>query len=266
MDPVRRGLLFSHLAKLVGISVEEVGATLRKLAASAGGGGPKLATERQEGNDEIRNLKFESNSNFEIQNGELETRNSKLEKVDVRQLKGLAAAEGWVIGALLVVPGIYLKVRDEVSLNLFMTFRRLAEVVIEYMESHEDPSECTLVGLTTQIESGGGDQELVRQAIELEKKTSDWLDPQFSPMHNKMLKHAADDRGVSLEGVIRDSLEQLREERGDEDPGVMADLGPTGGGGGELVDGDAAALAALQGFIAKKAQKGGGLGNVGLGR
>jgi hypothetical protein len=161
---------------------------------------------------------------------------------------------------------MYLKVRDEISLNLFVTFQRLASVVIEYLESHDDPSVCKLADLTTHLE----DSELVRQAIELERKASDWLDPQFSPIHNKMLKHSAEDRGLSLEGVIRDSLRQLREERGDEDPGVTADLGPgegDGDGGAEPTDAEAKELEELMALVNRQRRgAGAGLGNVGLGR
>jgi len=253
MDPVRRGLLFSQLARMVGMSIEDVGATLRKLAG-------QTATKT----DKNRQKQTKTDEN-ESQIAENVTR------VDVRQLKGLAAAESWLLGALLVEPALYLKIRDDMSLNLFVTFHQLAGVLIEYLENHDDPNLCKLTDLTTQMEDWG-EGELIRQAIELEKKTSDWLDPQFSPLHNKMLKNSADDRGLSLESVIRDSLRQLHEARGNEDPNITADLGPQRKSeieGEASTDAEAKELEELKALVDRQKRRGGGggdLGNVGLGR
>jgi hypothetical protein len=145
--------------------------------------------------------------------------------INVWQLKGLAAAEAWLLGAILAQPVLYDSLREELSLTLFQTFQPLASLLIEYFDNQPELSACTLAELTNAIE----DPALLRQAIELEKKTSDWLDPQFSPNQNKMLKQATDDRSLTLSGVARDSLRELRAARGVEDPAVAADLGPAEG-------------------------------------
>ena len=48
------------------------------------------------------------------------------QRIDMRELKGLAAAEGWLLGALLVEPPMLDKFRQELTLSLFQTFTPLA--------------------------------------------------------------------------------------------------------------------------------------------
>jgi hypothetical protein len=175
----------------------------------------------------------------------------------------LDKAEGLVLGALLAEPALYDKVREEMSILLFVKLRGLAASLIEFLENHSDPGECSLVEVTSEL----GDEELVRQAIELERTASEWLDPQMSPSHMKMLAQSRGDRGLTQEVVLRDSLKQLQEARGGEDPGVTADLdgpGGEGGDGGEISE-EERKLKELRGLVEKK-RRGEDLRNVGLGR
>jgi hypothetical protein len=110
---------------------------------------------------------------------------------------------------------------------------------------------------------------LVRQAIELERLTSDWLEPQLSPQHVKMLKQSGQDRGLTLELVLRDSLRELHRERGAEDPAVALDLGeeaPAEAGDESADTKEEGEAKELKGFLDRRAKRGGDLGHVGLGQ
>ena len=73
----------------------------------------------------------------------------------------------------------------------------------------------------------------MRQAIELEAKTADWLEPaNLSPNNAKMLQNLTADRGLSLESLAHDSLKELQNGRlngGTADPNVDADFGGDAG-------------------------------------
>ncbi len=139
----------------------------------------------------------------------------------IPHLKGLDAAEGWLLGALLAQPPLYEKLRDEMSLTMFITFRALAERLLELFENHPDLAACSLAELISDLDN----PLLVGEAIELERKTSDWLDPaNLSPSQLKLLKQSLDDRGQTLTTVAYDSLKELRSARGNEDPAIASDL------------------------------------------
>jgi len=213
MDPVRRGLLLAKVAGLVGMPLPEVQRLIEKLGGAgdsrpnqtgATGGAPPVAT---------------------------------VQRLNLQQLKGLAAAEAWFIGALLVRPAAYEKLREEISLSLFETFRPLAEQLLDFWENTGDLESCSLADLTTMLEERGeaetaqrGEapqtQELIRQAIELEARMSDWLDPSsLSPQSVKLMHQLNADRGMSLESLAADSLRELRAVRGGEDAAVAREFG-----------------------------------------
>jgi len=220
MDPIRRGLLFSKLANLVGMSVEEIGATLKRLARQSPAPRPSQSSQQTIAGGQSNAASQENWPSMESPAPAPEESAPHARPI-MSQLKGLDAAEGWFLGALLTQPTLYDQFRDELSLTLFLTFRNLAEVLLEYFDNHPDLSACSLAELTSDIENS----ELVRQAIELEQKTSDWLDPaNLSPAQLKLLKQSIDDRGQTLTTVAQDSLRELRTARYTEDPAISADL------------------------------------------
>ncbi len=173
MDPVRRGLLLSKLASLVGMSVNEVQATLKRLVQM-----PDRVPRQLQQDTTPQTTPASPGPWNGWQRITPNTDSSNIARLDVWQLKGLDAAEAWLLGALLAQPPLYDSLREELSLTLFSTFQNLANVLIEYFDNHPDLAACTLAELSSTID----DPELLRQAIELEKKTADWLDPsQFSP-------------------------------------------------------------------------------------
>jgi hypothetical protein len=177
-------------------------------------------------------------------------------------LAGLDLAEGWVLGGLLAQPALYEKVREDISLSLFILLRPLAEVLVEYLENHGDLAACNLAEIASTL----GDGELVRQAIQLERKASEWLDPNLSPSHVKMLAQSRGDRGLTIELVLHDSLKQLKDARGGEDPGVTADLGTDDANDTQPLTPEQQQLKELMGLVEKKARQGPDRSNVGLGR
>jgi DNA primase len=228
MDPIRRGLLLSKTAALVGIKSPELEPMLRKLSQQA-------MTQFRPPTTVPAQAAPPAGANFAGREAPFTAMAVPEAPVrpNIRQLKGLAAAEGWLLGALLVKPTLYDTVREHLSLGLFEVFRPLATVVIEYLENAADLAECTLADLTATLEEqgagGGADprtKELVRQAIELEGRTADWLEPSnLSPVHAKLVQQCADDRGLSLEMLVGDSLKELQAVRGTVDPNVAADFG-----------------------------------------
>jgi DNA primase len=246
MDPIRRGLLLSKLANLIGMSTADVTATLHRLAQQTGG--TRMAASLPPPQTGLTPM-GESQNNWPA----IPTNDSPVPPthINVSQLKGLAAAEAWLLGAILAQPPLYDSLRDDLSLTLFHTFQPLASILIEYYDNHPDLAACSLAELTSAID----DPFLLRQVIELDKKTSDWLEPQFSPNQNKMLKQATDERGLTLASVANDSLKELRHARSIEDPAITADLGM----GGDIsaqpaLDHDAEALRGLQELCTQKFQ------------
>ena len=175
-------------------------------------------------------------------------------RLEIRTLKGPDAAEGWLLGALLVEPPLFGKVRGEIGLTLFRTLAKLAGGLLEYFDNHAELADCTLTEIINSLRESGGDgeagviagEELVRQAIELEAKTADWLEPaNFSPQHTKMLQHMSKDRGLTLEMLARDSLKELQSARWGGttmDPAVEAEFGEAGKAVASDVPADEAAL------------------------
>jgi DNA primase catalytic core len=230
MDPIRRGLLLAKTAGLVGMKPGDLEPLLRKMlqqaatayrpapVADAAGGFQQAGASREDRADPFPPITAGGGG-------------SGGGRPNIRQLKGTAAAEGWLLGALLVQPVLYEKVRDHLSLYLFETFRPLATVLLEYLENAGDLGECSLADLTAALEEqyggeGGSAKDLVGQAIELESRTADWLEPShLSPNHAKLLQQLADDRGLTLESLLLDSMKELRSKRGMVDPQVAADLG-----------------------------------------
>ncbi len=226
MDPIRRGLLFSKLANLTGMSIDDVTATLKRLGNQ---GGPRAQTPpapQAQGFHAVGETSSAGDNWPSMQ--EAATVAPPKPRPIMSQLKGLDAAEGWLLGALLAQPPLYEKLRDDLSLTLFITFHDLASHLIEYFDNHPDLSACTLAQIISDFDEhdAGGRGELVRDAIELEQKTSDWLDPaNFSPNQIKLLKQSVDDRGLTLAIVAQDFLHELRTTRAHEDPSITADLG-----------------------------------------
>ena len=220
MDPIRRGLLFSKLANLTGMSLDDVTATLKRLGHQGGPPRAQATKHSQAHGSESVGVPTAGDNWPSMQ----EAAPPKA-RPNISQLKGLDAAEGWLLGALLTQPPLYDKLRDDLSLTLFITFHDLASHLIEYFDNHPDLSTCTLAQIISDFDEHGAG-ELVRDAIELEQKTSDWLDPaNFSPNQVKLLKQSVDDRGLSLPNVAQDSLHELRTTRAHEDPSITADLG-----------------------------------------
>lgn len=228
MDPIRRGLLLAKTAGLVGMKPGDLEPLLRKLLQQSATAyrPPSVAdTSGATASGEERGDPFPPITAGEARGA------SGGGRPNVRQLKGIAAAEGWLLGTLLVQPVLYDKVREHLSLYLFETFRPLATVLLEYLENAGDLGECSLADLTAALEEqyggeGGAAKDLVGQAIELEGRTADWLDPaHLSPNHAKLLQQLADDRGLTLESLLLDSMKELRSKRGMVDPQVAADLG-----------------------------------------
>ncbi|HUO10115.1 MAG TPA: DNA primase [Phycisphaerae bacterium] len=241
MDPIRRGLLLSKLAGLVGMSIEEVTATLKRLGHQ--GAGPRAAEPAHAQGLQSPPVGSGGGGENWPSMQEPAAKNAPAARPAIGQLKGLDAAEGWLLGALLAQPPLYEKLRDELSLTLFVTFQDLAAHLLEYFESHTDLTACSFAQLISDLEN----PELVREAIELEQKTSDWLDPSnLSPNQIKLLKQSVDDRGLTLGGVAQDSLAELRNARRHEDPSIAADLGDEagveGGEAGPAVDPDFASI------------------------
>ena len=73
------------------------------------------------------------------------------------------------------------------------------------------------------------DSELERRAIALERRVSEWRDPSnLSAAHVKLMQQLSNDRGSTLESLIRGSMEELRKARGVMDAALAEDLGNGG--------------------------------------
>jgi DNA primase len=254
-DPIRRGLLLTRVASLVKMKVPDLELTLRKLA--------------QQGQSQYRPAPVpaapaadvpgdqDAAGNGERSPGSEESPASAARRPNIRGLKGFDAAEGWLLGCLLVQPALFESVRQDLSLNLFECFRPLASRLLEFFENHDDLAGCTLPELLHFLEEEG-DAELVRQTIELEDKTGEWLEPSnLSPIHTKMLQHHYADRGLSLATLLRDSLKELQSSRGTTDPAVDSDFGQDGVGDSAgtpsgPADEESAALQELQSLVNKR--------------
>ena len=235
MDPVRRGLLMAKIAGLVSLPMAELQTTLKKLAqqspANAYRPGPNSSGSAGAPTASSNAGAFPNPGDVIETDGDPHAV-AVAARVDIRTLKGLDAAEGWLLGALLTQPALYEKVRNDLSLSLFQTFHALANVLIEYFDNHSDLAACSLAELTTTLEESGNAapsaaSELVRQAIELEQKTSEWLEPSnLSPNHAKLLQLLTTDRGLTLETLVLDHLKELQSVRwgGKTDPAVDSDF------------------------------------------
>jgi DNA primase len=225
IDPVRRGLLLAKVAGLVNMPVAILQETLIKLAKTQAPRriAPPAAAENAAPTDP--GISAEA----AVAEAEAASAPAAAQRIDMRELKGLAAAEGWLLGALLVEPPMLDKFRHELTLTLFQTFTPLAAALLEYFENHSELADCTLpdiIGALQETDEAHAD-ELVRQAVELEARTADWLDPaHLSPDHAKLLQHLTADRGLTLETLAREWLKELQAARGTVDPRVEADFGP----------------------------------------
>jgi len=193
IDPLRRGLVIGRIATLVSLPVEQVNEMVQRQA--------RMATPA------VR---------APVVVPEEEAAAPAKPRVDVRTLKGLGVAEGWVLGCLLTEPPIYLNVRDELSVTLFAeeTLRPLANVVFEYLEGAADLHACNIADFCSHCE----DETLVSQAIELEAATSDWLSPgNLSPEHAKLVTQLKNDLGRTCESKLRGALAELKAQRGGQD-------------------------------------------------
>jgi DNA primase len=220
VDPVRRGLLMAKIGSLVNMPADVLQATLKKLAGQGRSAyrpvqspptpgppnappGPQSAEGHEAG-------------------GEVALEEAVPTRLELQTLKGQDAAEGWLLGALLVEPPLFGKVRGEIGLSLFRTLAKLAAGLLEYFDNHAELADCTLPEILNTLREAGGEgeagesagAELVRQAIELEARTADWLEPaNLSPEHAKLLQHLSKDRGLTLEMLARDSLRELQAAR-----------------------------------------------------
>jgi DNA primase len=222
-DPIRRGLLLAKVAGQVNMKAAEVEAALKKFAQQTPGYRPTSGPDGggPPGPSPGANRPFSPAGEPFPPHRPGEEEPAVPQRVDIRTLKRLDAAEGWLLGALLVQPPLYDTARESLTLNLFTCFRPLATVLLEYLDNHPDLASVQLAELTTMLE----EPELVRQAIELEARTADWLEPaSLSPASAKLVQQCADDRGLSLAGLLADALKELQAARGGVDPNVEADL------------------------------------------
>ena len=250
IDPVRRGLLMAKIGRLVNMSSEDLHATLKKLAqqghsayrppaspawkgAGHSAAGPPDPSPPSPAQNQPPMEGYESPPDT----GTISAEDAPPARLDMRTLKGLDAAEGWLLGALLVEPPLFGKIRSEVSLTLFHSLENLATALLAYFDNHAELADCTLPEILHALRESGGEgesgeaagAELVRQAIELEAKTADWLEPaNLSPQHAKLLQNLTKDRGLTLESLVRDSLKELQAARwagATTDPQLDAEFG-----------------------------------------
>ncbi len=240
IDPIRRGLLLTKISALVNLPLPELQQTLHRLnQKSQSNFRPPANAQQTPAFDSLPSTNDVSQNDDPTQSpvgGGLNPQPST--RPNIRTLKGLAAAEGWLLGALLVRPILYNSLRDDLSLSLFETFNPLATFLLEYFDHHHELDQCTLADLTNALEEldtpptppGHPDlrAELVRQTLELEAKTADWLEPaSLSPNHAKLLQHLTADRGLTLESLAHDSLKELQSTRwsgADSDPILESDF------------------------------------------
>jgi hypothetical protein len=148
LDPIRRGLIITQIASLVGLSSDDVQTTLKKLAQSGPGSGP--------GNDRPTNTSPADalTQGPVIVNGH-------------QSLRGNAKAEAWLLGALLTQPTLYANIREDFNLDLFTTLTDLAVKTMEYLENADDLASCTLADFVAYID----DPQLAGQAIGIQMST-----------------------------------------------------------------------------------------------
>lgn len=139
MDPIRRGLLMTKIAALLGVSVNEVSTMLRGLGRAPG-----------PAREPVRNASAGTSAE------------------PAGALSGRAAAEGWVLGALLTQPSLYIRVREEMDLGLFGIFRPLAERIMEYLENAPELASCSLTDFCALLPPEDG--EWLSQAIRLQQE------------------------------------------------------------------------------------------------
>ncbi len=206
MDPVRRGLMLSKISSLVGMPLEDVSEMLKRLAraepqqraASVSASDPPAAS----GSVQAQAAPSEGYATPPVQH------------LQIRRLKGGSVSEAWVLGALLADPKLFDRVRDQLDAQLFAVdcLRPMALVLIEYLENASDLGDCSLADFISLTNN----QELVRQAIELEAFASDWLQASgISPASEKLVKQFHEDAGKVLEhpllGGLRDLVRRAEE-------------------------------------------------------
>ncbi|HEY4329047.1 MAG TPA: DNA primase [Phycisphaerae bacterium] len=224
MDPVRRGLLMTKIAGLINMPQADLQATLKKLSqqnqTAYRPSDPPHLGQAQGAESAGSNIEPDA---ADVQDSSQGGQAPSNKRIDIRMLKGGDAAEGWLLGCLLVEPPLFGKVREDISLTLFKTFPALAAGLLEFFDNHQELADCSFSEIISTLQDMNA--ELVRQAIELEAKTADWLEPaNFSPNHTKMLQHLTKDRGMTLEILAQDSLKELRSTRSTTDPQVEADF------------------------------------------
>ncbi|HVT80613.1 MAG TPA: hypothetical protein VHM90_08145, partial [Phycisphaerae bacterium] len=97
--------------------------------------------------------------------------------------------------------------------------------LLELLENHGELTELTLADILNFLQESDGGAELSRQAIELERKISDWQDPaHLSPNHIKLLTHLTQDRGLTPQSLATGALKELQSARGTTDPNVESDF------------------------------------------
>jgi DNA primase len=247
IDPVRRGLLLTKIASLVNMPLPDLQQTLKNLA--------RQNRPPSTNSGVASGTASPGATPADASEAPLDT--PQIAHVDVRTLKGLSAAEGWLLGALLTRPPMYETLRDQVSLSLFETFHALAAALIEYFDNHGEMGACSLAELAAYLEESHlGGSQLVRQAIELESLAADWLEPaNLSPIHAKMLLNLTADRGVTLESVAHDALRELQQARwgGNADPALAEEFDALPEEPAPTLCTDDAALKELQALVTKKA-------------
>ncbi len=140
VDTVRRGVIVTRLASLVGLSVHEVSDLLRQKGDNSGGvlkaaQADTRAGYRSEGAYRDRFVPSKYPSKYPPRQGI---------RVSGPKPTGAATAEMWVLGALLTDCRLYDHVRDELTLEHFSHYPTLAEKLMEYLDGSADIAECDL--------------------------------------------------------------------------------------------------------------------------
>jgi DNA primase len=112
---------------------------------------------------------------------------------------GRELAEAWLIGCLLVRPGLHAAMRDELTIDLFGTYRALAARLLELWEDNPAPS-------IADVAAHLADDALVAEALKLERKMDDWQNAANLP-------NGAASRGITIESMARDVLAVLTKQQ-----------------------------------------------------
>ncbi len=203
MDPIRKGLLLAKIAHLVNMPQNELPALLEKLARqSAAGVPPAYRPQPMQPSD----------------NPQPSPPGAAAPLIDTRKAKSENAplAEAWLLGALLAKPPLYSALREELTLSLFFTHHALANALLEYLDNHPDLAGeggggASLADFLSVIDELPIASDLIRQAIDLEARAADWLEPaNLSPNNLKLVQQSIADRGLSLESLATGALQELR--------------------------------------------------------